>query len=268
MIDARIALVTSRAPVGAVTENLDRSRQWAIKAAEAGARLTCFPELNITGYTTRGSMADLAQTIPGPVTDALAQIAAETGLILLAGLAEHNPSGPPYATQGIFHPDGQIEYYRKVHLSPPEKDLFTAGDQVPVFRCRYFAFGVQLCYDSHFPELSTAMAAKGADIIFMPHASPRGAAAAKHNSWMRHLPARAFDNGLFIAACNQWGVNGKGIAFPGNALVIGPDGNVLKKKISGEGEQMLLVDLAATDLAAVRGHAMRYFFPHRRPELY
>ncbi len=70
--------------------------------------------------------------------------------------------------------------------------------------------GIQLCYDAHFPELSTRMAVNGADIIFMPHASPRGTPSQKLTSWLRHLTARAFDNGVFIVACNQNGDNQKG----------------------------------------------------------
>jgi predicted amidohydrolase len=268
MKDTRIAVVTSRAPVGEIKQNLGRTRQWVQKAALAGAHLVCFPELNITGYTTRESLASMAQTIPGPLTIELAQLSGQTGLVILAGLVEQNPQGLPFASHGVFHPDGRIDRYRKSHLAPPERHIFSAGNQIPVFKTAHFTFGIQLCYDSHFPELSTAMAVQGADLIFIPHASPRGAALAKHTSWMRHLPARAFDNGLFVVACNQWGDNGRGLVFPGNAVVIGPDGKVLKKKVTGQGEQMLIADLAAGDLDAVRTHAMRYFFPHRRPELY
>ncbi len=65
------------------------------------------------------------------------------------------------------------------------------------------------------------MAVKGAEILFLPHASPRGLAIDKHRSWMRHLTARAFDNSVFVVACNQTGYNGKGLTFPGNAVVLG-----------------------------------------------
>ena len=48
--------------------------------------------------------------------------------------------------------------------------------------------------------------------------------------------------------------------------MIGPDGRVIDKKLGPD--QMLVADLAAADLAAVRNHRMRYFLPHRRPEIY
>jgi N-carbamoylputrescine amidase len=127
--------------------------------------------------------------------------------------------------------------------------------------------GMQLCYDAHFPELSTCMAVAGADILFMPHASPRGTTAEKYNSWMRHLSARAFDNGVFIVACNQTGNNQNGLQFPGVAVMIGPDGQVTDKRLS-EKDDILVADLKSEDLAAVRTHRMRYFLPNRRPDIY
>jgi len=104
-------------------------------------------------------------------------------------------------------------------------------------------------------------------LIFIPHASPRGVAADKHRSWMRHLPARAYDNSVFIAACNQIGENGSGLSFPGNAVILGPSGHIITTHLTDR-EGILFADLKAEELASVRGHEMRYFFPNRRPELY
>jgi predicted amidohydrolase len=154
-----------------------------------------------------------------------------------------------------------------LHIAPPEQAIFTPGDSIPLFDDRGVKFGIQLCYDAHFPELSTNMAIKGADLIFIPHASPRGTPEEKYKSWMRHLTARAFDNGLFIVACNQTGENGKGLCFPGIAVIIGPSGKVIKKKLSDR-ESLVVVNLKSKDLESVRGHRMRYFLPNRRPELY
>ena len=111
------------------------------------------------------------------------------------------------------------------------------------------------------------MALEGADLIFMPHASPRGTPDEKFNSWTRHLTARAFDNGLFVAACNQTGGNEAGLEFPGVAVLVGPTGEILART-SGQQEGLLVADLEATALQHVREHRMRYFLPNRRPELY
>ena len=186
---------------------------------------------------------------------------------MLVGMARQNGGERPYAGHCVFFPDGTMATYHKVHIAPPEKETFAPGNSIPVFSTGGVTFGIQLCFDAHFPELSAAMTAKGAEVIFIPHASPRGDAEEKHASWLRHLTARAFDNSIYVVACNQIGENCNGLTFPGNALVVGPSGDVLAKDTRPH-PSMLLADLKAENLEAVRSHPMRHFFPHRRTDLY
>jgi predicted amidohydrolase len=111
------------------------------------------------------------------------------------------------------------------------------------------------------------MALMGADIIFIPHASPRGDAEGKLQGWLRHLTARAFDNGVFVVACNQVGQTDEGFSFPGAAVILGPNGQELAR-YAGEEEMILFATLEADMLKEVREHRMRYFIPSRRPDLY
>jgi N-carbamoylputrescine amidase len=111
------------------------------------------------------------------------------------------------------------------------------------------------------------MALKGADIIFMPHASPRGNPEEKTESWLRHLPGRAFDNTLFIVACNQVGKTGEGFSFPGVAVVLNPAGHIIARQGENK-ENMVLADLKMNELREIREHRLKYFIPSRRPELY
>jgi len=264
----RIAAITCLSIVGDIAGNMARTAHWIRQARKAGAELACFPELNVTGYCLEPrEMSALAQPIPGPLSDELGGLARETGMILLAGMVEQNPRGQPYISHCVHLPDGEVSVYRKLHLSPHELPVFAKGRTIPVFQTKKIRFGIQLCYDGHFPELATVMTDNGAQVIFMPHASPRNNAQIKHQSWMRHLPARAYDNSLFVVACNQWGDNQRGLNFPGNAVVIDPSGNILQKKVSGD-EQMLVVDLTQEALSHVRNHPMRHFFSNRRSELY
>jgi N-carbamoylputrescine amidase len=252
--------------VGQIRRNLDEMGKWVRQAKGQEAELVCFPELNVTGYGTDLQIADFAQPVSGPVVREMADLAAAEKIVILAGMAEA-AGGRVYASHLVLQPNGQMGIYRKLHLAPPERDVFTPGSQVPVFEAQGIKFGIQLCYDGHFPELSTCMAEKGVEVIFFPHASPRGNAIQKHRSWMRHLPARAFDNSIFVVACNQVGENGSDLIFPGNALILGPSGEILKKAVAGR-EGLLLADLRAGELSMVHSHRMRYFFAHRRPELY
>ena len=267
MQDIRIALVVMNCPLGKNAENLDRLADRVLAAGKKGADIICFPELNITGYSTRNDPGRTAEPVPGPASERLCELAVGEKVTILVGLAEKGPHDEIFATHLVITPDGLAGIYRKLHIAPPELSIFSGGDRVPLFETKGCRFGIQLCYDTHFPELATKMALKGADLVFMPHASPRGTPDEKLNSWMRHLTARAFDNGLFIAACNQTGGNGRGLDFPGVAVVIGPSGDLLYSRADSK-EGMLMAELRADDLEKVREHRMRYFLPNRRPELY
>jgi N-carbamoylputrescine amidase len=263
----RIAAVIFNSPRNQVRENLDRMEGWVAAARREGAAIVCFPEMNITGYGVDPGIRESAGPLPGAIADDLCMLAKKHQVVILAGAAEKNEAGGIFASHLVARPEGWGGVYRKLHIAPPEKNIFDPGTHIPIFEAGGIRFGIQLCYDSHFPELSTRMALDGAHVIFMPHASPRGTPAEKLSSWMRHLPARAFDNGVFVVACNQTGANGAGLTFPGMALALGPDGRPIATAVSGR-EDLLLATLDAGLLGSVRGHPMRYFLPHRRPDLY
>ena len=267
MEDIRIAAVIFRSVAGDVRRNLDAMQPWIKASREAGAAVVCFPEMNITGYSNLKEIIGSAEPVPGPISRDLSNLSKNHEISILAGILERDATGRIFPSHLVIRPDGFVGIYRKLHIAPPEQENFTPGEKIPVFDVNGLRFGIQLCYDVHFPELSTQMAIKGAELIFIPHASPRGTPKDKYRSWMRHLTARAFDNSLFIVACNQAGDNGKGLYFPGIAVIIGPSGEVIEKNISGK-ESMVVQDLKAHDLNRVREHRMRYFLPNRRPELY
>jgi predicted amidohydrolase len=263
----RIAAAMLRSPVGRIDENLAAVETWTRQARRKGARLVCFPEMTLTGYSTRSAIVRHALDAEGQAALRLRQLARQEDITILVGAAEPAPEGRIYAAHWVVRPDRPIAVYRKTHIAPPEKRHLCPGDQAPVFKVGAHRIGIQLCYDAHFPELSAHMAWQGADILFFPHASPRGTPEEKLASWLRHLTARAFDNGCFVVACNQAGENGEGLLFPATAVVIGPYGDVLARDTSGR-EGFLLADLKSSLLNHVRGHRMRYFLPNRRPELY
>lgn len=267
MKDLRVALAITHSPVGAVAENLASVDLWTQAARASDAELICFPELNLTGYTTQKAVKTNALSFSDPFVQQLPVIAQKTGVAVLAGFAEKDQTGAIYATHLVARPDGIVDAYRKVHLAPPELTQFSPGNVAPIFGFQGITFGIQLCYDTHFPELSTRMALAGADVIFMPHASPRVTPKEKFQSWMRHLPARAFDNSVYVLACNQTGENGMGLHFSGLAVAIDPSGKIMDKNLSGE-PGLLMVDLKADILKHVREHRMRYFLPNRRPQIY
>jgi len=267
MKDVRVAIAVFNARVGHTRENLDKTAVYIKQAAAAGSDMICFPEMNITGYSNHPDIVLQAEPVPGPSVEALATLSQKKNILILAGLAERNDNGSVFASHVALAPDGLLGVYRKLHIAPTEQAMYTAGKEIPLFNYQGVRFGIQLCYDAHFPDLSTHMAVKGAEVVFVPHASPRGVAIDKHRSWMRHLPARAYDNSLFVIACNQTGDNNKGLHFPGNAMAIGPSGHILEEWTTGE-EALHFIALKVDEFQRVRDNRMHFFLPNRRPNLY
>lgn len=267
MKPVKAALIVQNCIAGNFKKNLESSLYFISNAAQKGADIVVFPEMNLTGYVAGPDILSICKPISKDIATLFSNMAQNLNLTILVGLAEKTPDKKIYASHLVFDPSGSFERYRKIHTAPFEKDFFTPGNKITVFKSHGLNFGVQLCYDAHFPELSLAMALKRADVIFIPHASPRGSSQEKYDSWLRHLRARAFDNGLYIAACNQTGDNTKGLFFPGISVLIGPDGNVIYKSIDDtEGIHMIRIEKEL--LNEIRSHKMKYFLPNRREDLF
>ncbi|MBW1912954.1 MAG: nitrilase [Deltaproteobacteria bacterium] len=267
MNDLKIAAVCMNSPPGEIDKNLDRIESFALKAMEMGVDIICFPELSISGYMLKDPNSIYSGSLSEEIIERVDGLAQTTGLIILAGMIEISEGKKPYISQVVAGPNGLLGLYRKSHLSPPEKGSYRAGQKMDPFFYKGVTFGIQLCYESHFPEISRVMALRGAEIIFIPHASPRRSPQEKTQSWLRHLPGRAFDNTLFIVACNQVGKHREGFSFPGVAVVLNPEGRVIASYM-GNQEKMILAEIKMDELKEIRKHKMKYFIPNRRPELY
>jgi predicted amidohydrolase len=267
MRDLVVAAVCMHSEPGEVEKNLERMESFVREASGKEAHAVLFPELSISGYVLKNpeKIYDLSRS--RGIVERIVRTAHDAKVIIMAGMVEILQEGRPCITQVVAGPGGLLGLYRKTHLSPPEKEKYAEGHGLDVFHEGDLNFGLELCYESHFPEISTVLSLKGAEILFMPHASPRGNPEEKMRSWLRHLPSRAFDNGVFVVACNQVGKTKEGFFFPGVILALDPQGRVLES-YSGNEETMVLVELKTKVLQETRGHRMKYFIPRRRSELY
>jgi N-carbamoylputrescine amidase len=266
MEDFRVAAVSMFSAIGDRTANLSRMESLVREAARGGAQAICFPELNISGYILKRDPAEIAETIPGPSSEAVWQMAQKNEVLILAGLAEKK-EGKVFISHLAAGPDGILGVYRKTHLGTNEEGIYQAGSECPVFRYRGTIFGIELCFDGHFPELATILALKGAEVIFIPHASPRESGEEKRERWLRYLSARAYDNSVFVAACNPTGRTENGFVFPGAAVVLDPKGEVLASN-KGEEEEVIHAVLEKDALQKVRENPHGFFLNRRRPDLY
>lgn len=260
----RLGLVQAAASAAA-EENFNTVRQFVRLAKAENCAVLCFPEAFLTGYAPNAAAERALQTDCALLND-LAALARSERIDLLVGFMERT-SDRFFLTHGVFRTDGTIDFYRKTHLGERERAVFSAGSRLPVFplSCGLRA-GIQLCAETHFPEITQTYSLRGAEIVFAPHAVPLPAET-RQTLWMKYIPARSYDNRVYMACCNQW----DGQRFGGGCMVTDPQGELLA--VCAENRPALLCFDA--DPNAVHGfHAPnadrkhRYFPSQRRPELY
>jgi predicted amidohydrolase len=267
----KIALVQMNSIVGKTKENLQKIAKYTKEAAEQSVNIICFPELAVHGYS-REETALYQEPVPGDSSNYLSNLSRHHNIVILAGIAEASEiPAKPYITHLATFPDGSVGKYRKTHLGSSEEPYFTAGNELTTFETAQAKFGLQICWDLHFPEISTIMSLEGAEIIFAPHASPCIAGDRKE-MWLKYLTARAYDNAVYLATCNLIGENGHNHHFSGGAMVIDPKGNVIAEDFNNQ-QSMLVVELDPELINNIRYKKTTtmkniFYLQARRPELY
>jgi N-carbamoylputrescine amidase len=235
-------------------ENLRRAVEKVREAARTGAQIICLPELFRTQYFCQRedpALFDLAETIPGPTTDALIPVAREFKVVILASVFERRARGLYHNTAVVLDTDGSGSVrgiYRKMHIPDDplyyEKYYFTPGDLgFKAFDTSYGRVGSLVCWDQWYPEGARLTALQGANILFYPTAigwHPDEKAefgAAQHDAWRTIQRSHAIANGVFVAVVNRVGhefgdirgsrAQGKGLEFWGRSFLCDPFGRVM-----------------------------------------
>ena len=249
--------------------NLKRSLALAERAARQGANILCTQELFRSRYFCQSEEHKnfaLAETIPGPSTDAFRRLARKHGVVIIASLFEKRAAGVYHNTAAVIDADGSLlGIYRKMHIPDDplfhEKFYFTPGDLgFKTWQTRFAKIGVLICWDQWFPEAARLTAMQGAEILFYPTAigwHPREKAkygSRQHEAWETIQRAHAVANGCYVAAVNRIGhevlegVGGDGIEFWGRSFVAGTTGEIMARAGTSSEEILVVpVDLAAVD---------------------
>lgn len=270
MENIRIALVQMESIVGKTEENINKIEEFVQEAKRKRVQIICFPELSVHGYT-KNKAKELAEQIPGRISEKIRSLAVENNISIITGMIEKSDNENPYITQLVCLNTGKIFIYRKTHLGLSERTSFSSGSEFFVFKIEQCNFAIQICWETHFPEIATIQSLNGAEIIFTPFASP-DKVGDRRQIWLKYLTARAYDNSVFIASCNLIGTNGLGVNFAGGCLVINPKGDLLAEDFSQK-EGMLVVDLPKKEINEIRTPERKsmkysYFLQYRRKELY
>ena len=249
-------------------ENLRKTLAQVERCAKAGAQIISTQELFRSQYFCQNedhANFKLAESIPGPSTDAFCKLAKKHRVVIVASLFEKRASGLYHNTAAIIDADGSLlGIYRKMHIPDDplfyEKFYFTPGDLgFKAWQTRYAKIGVLICWDQWYPEAARLTAMQGAEILFYPtaigwHPSEKAEYGVnQHGAWETIQRSHAVANGCYVAVANRIGletpIGGDGIQFWGQSFVAGTSGQILAKACVDKEENLIVpVDLAKVDV--------------------
>ncbi|MGS2764894.1 carbon-nitrogen hydrolase [Sinomicrobium sp. M5D2P9] len=268
MTKVRIGLVQNTC-VADKQKNLEKAIEGIKKAASEGAQIVCLQELFTSLYFCDTEAYDnftLAEAIPGPSTEALAIVAKEQGVVVIASLFEKRAQGLYHNTTAVIDADGTyLGKYRKMHIPDDpayyEKFYFTPGDLgYKVFRTRYATIGVLICWDQWYPEAARITSLMGAEILFYPTAigwatsQDEETNVEQYNAWQTIQRSHAIANGVHVVSVNRVGLEQDGtMKFWGGSFISNPFGTVLYQA-SHENEEIAVREINTEKSDTYRTH--------------
>ena len=222
--------VAQFAPGRDADANLETIRELTDAAAERGAQLVVFPEYSSFFVNPVGApFLEAAEPLDGPFATALAALADERGVAIVAGMAESRPTDPGRFTNtvvAVAPGAGVVANYRKQHLydafGARESEWVAPGElaEPQVFAVAGVHVGLQTCYDLRFPEVTRRIVDAGAELVVVPSEWVHGTLKVHH--WRTLIAARAIENTVFVAASDH--IPPVGV---GNSMIVDPMGVVL-----------------------------------------
>ena len=252
--------------------NLKKQLTLVERAAKQGAQIICTQELFRSQYFCQSEDHEyfkLAESIPGPSTDAFQKLAKKYKVVIVASLFEKRASGLYHNTAAIIDADGRmLGIYRKMHIPDDplfyEKFYFTPGDLgFHAWQTQYGKIGVLICWDQWYPEAARLTAMQGAEILFYPTAigwhpkEKKEYGVNQHGAWETIQRAHAVANGCYVAVANRIGlerpIGGDGLEFWGQSFIAGTSGQILSKA-SVDREEILITPLDLSKVDVTRTH--------------
>ncbi len=253
-----IALAQLKPVIGDSETNLRRALESVEKAKAAGANLLMLPELHLQGYRADERFAELAETIPGPSSERLAEAAKAAKMFVVMGMARKQEEYPysVYNSLCFVGPEGHIGHYDKIFLGTfhpyTEGVYFAPGRRAPVFNTPFGRASLQICYDSSFPELTRHYALQGSEINIVISAGPSGFS----ENWATSIKQRATENIMWTFYCNTVGTQ-KDSDFFGGSKIVSPDGRVIAEAAFGE-EDFLVATIDLDEASLIRRQRLTF----------
>ena len=225
MREITVATVQMKPTLGDSENNLVRMSDFVSKiVSQQRVDLIVFPELITSGYELGVRFTELAQRVPGPAINLMAQRAADAGVYIAFGIVtKEKVESVLYNSAVMVGPEGElVGHYNKVHLRGEERMAFREGYKMPVFDTGEIGkIGLMLGWDLAFPEVARAMTLDGAELLCVM----ANWEASYTDEWKTYVRARAYENALFVAAANRVGEDVT-MKFGGESMIVGPRGRV------------------------------------------
>jgi predicted amidohydrolase len=236
------------------------------EAARAGARIILNTELATSGYAfeNRSDIAPLAETIPGPATEALGEIAKKYGSYICLGLPEVDPeTGIFYNAAALIGPAGLvIGKYRKAVPAFRENLWAARGNlPVPVMQTEFGELGILICADAYYYKPARAAALKGARLLLVPANWPP-----EHHDPDNFWRARAAENGIYVLVCNRTGMDKTMDCRSAESVIIDNHGEVVKQVSSPD--DTIIYDILPLKSGKFFSSAADNILGQRRPHCY
>lgn len=185
-------------------ENTKRNFDYLVQMIETHkeASLISFGELFLMSDTEALDDDKMWETLEETLDDI--RVLSKNKNIAIAVGHPHNADGLRFIRHSIFMPNGKVEIYDKVHLGKNEKHYFKAGKSINVFHYEGFTFGIQLCIDTHIPEMTLSQRLKGVEIILAPFNTPYSILK-RISNWKKYIPARAYEYNVVVLCHNTGG---------------------------------------------------------------
>ncbi len=248
---------------GQVRRNLARLEAALAEIAEDAPEVVVLPEAYPTGYFLQGGVRELALAADelAERLEAIRRRVWEGPLDLVVGFYERDErEGAYYNAAAYFELGGRgrVHLHRKVFLPTygvfDEERYLSRGHEVRAFDTRFGRAAILICEDFWHSITSTLAALDGAEVIYVPSASPArgffGPRPANVERWRELSKSIAAEHGLYVVLASLVGSEaGKGMS--GGSLVASPEGRILVEAPVFE-EAALVVDLDFERLTPVR----------------
>jgi predicted amidohydrolase len=271
MREVSVAIVQMKPVLGEPEENLVKMSEMISKiASQQKVDLIVFPELITSGSELGVRFTELAQRIPGPTVNLIAQRANDFGIFVAFGMAsKEKVESVLYNSAILVGPDGElIEVYNKIHLRGEERMAFREGYKITIAETEIGNIGLMLGYDLAYPEVARCMALEGADIL----CAMANWEASNIDEWKTYVRARAYENSMFVAAANRVGEDVT-LTFGGESMIVGPRGEIFASmadqtdKETGAPQEGFVI--SRIDLDDVRKNREEFqFIQTREPAVY